>query len=158
MNIKVLKKKASTFKTNTIKKIDGVIWNQANKLQSSKIVIAKISELEEFIKLSQTIKNKETWISTKKRVIVIFAEKDSDFYKWALFMIPILYTKTWTQNVQFKISSIPLKKLKEYKVTQTPTLVVFENKKIYKRIKGQENIEKVVKSINLNINDTIESF
>ncbi|PIE85497.1 hypothetical protein CSA08_01645 [Candidatus Gracilibacteria bacterium] len=158
MDLEKIKEKAKTLKNNAVEKIDNVIGNQAKKLQESSFVIDKTSELEDFIKLSKNTKNKETGKEVRKRVIVIFAEKDSDFYKGALFMLPILYTKTWTQNVQLKMSSIPLKKLKEYKIKETPILAVFENQKLYKKIKGQEKIEKVVKNLNLNINDTIESL
>jgi hypothetical protein len=48
--------------------------------------------------------------------------------------------------------------LKQYGINKTPSLVVFENIKPIKIIYWEENIQKLVKSLNLNINKTIESL
>lgn len=158
MDFEALKEKAIKIKNTTFKKIDEAVEKQAEKLQVSKYVLRKESELEDFIKESKNYKNKETWNTIKKRVIVIFAEKDTDFYKSALYMIPILYTKSWSQNMKFKISNLSIKKLKDYEVKDIPSMVVFENKEVYKVVSWTENIKKVVKSLKVNINDTIEKL
>lgn len=158
MNLKKLKEKAITLKNNTLKKIDNVIEKKAEKLQLSKAILRKQEEIEDFIKLSKNYKNKETWNTVKKRVIIIFAEKNTDFYRSALYMIPILYTKSWSQNMKFRISSIKLEKLEIYKIKKIPSLVLFENEKVYKIISWIENIKKVVKSLKVNINDTIDKL
>jgi hypothetical protein len=48
--------------------------------------------------------------------------------------------------------------LKQYGVNKTPSLVVFENTKPIKVIYWEENIQKLVKSLNLDINKTLESL
>jgi competence protein ComGC len=45
-----------------------------------------------------------------------------------------------------------------YSVTQFPALLVFENTKHIKTLQGEENIQKVVKSLSLDINSTIDSL
>jgi predicted enzyme involved in methoxymalonyl-ACP biosynthesis len=41
-------------------------------------------------------------------------------------------------------------------ITKLPTMIVFEEEKFYKKIEWEENILKLVKSFNLDINALIE--
>jgi hypothetical protein len=98
------------------------------------MVINKIEDLEEFIKKSETksFTSKETGETKKfiKKVIVIFADKDSDFMKKALIGLPVLITKAFSQNIPLKMCDIKLEELKKYDIKKLPTLVVFETEKI----------------------------
>jgi hypothetical protein len=48
--------------------------------------------------------------------------------------------------------------LKQYGLNKIPGLVVFENTKPIKVVYWEENITKLVKSLNLDINKTIENL
>jgi hypothetical protein len=77
-----------------------------------------------------------------------------------LIYLPVLLTKSFSQNLSLKLvdsnnESIDLKK---YGIEEVPTLLVYENKIVYKIISGEENIKKVVKSFSLDINKTIEEL
>jgi hypothetical protein len=49
--------------------------------------------------------------------------------------------------------------LKKYKITKIPSLVVFENQKILKVINDDEkSIQKLVNSVNLDINKEIDNL
>ena len=67
----------------------------------------------------------------------------------------MLVTKAFSQNINLKlgIKSILSKEDEEhYSIKEYPCIVVFENEKWYKTISGNENITKLVKSIDLDIN------
>lgn len=57
-----------------------------------------------------------------------------------------------------KAADISMKDLdtKKYQIEKQEALVVFENKKVIKVLTGEENIQKVVKSLSLDINKSIE--
>jgi hypothetical protein len=99
--------------------------------------------------------SKETWEKKvfKKYAVIIFVKKDTDFYKEALIEIPVLATKAWSQNIPLKITELEYKWVKEF-----PSLVVFENKKIYKILSWEENIKKIVKNMDFDIIKLIENL
>jgi len=148
-----MKKKALKFK-------DDVIESWAKKLAESSMVINKIEDLEEFIKKSETktFTSKETWETKKfiKKVIVIFADKNSDFMKKSLIGLPVLITKAFSQNIPLKMCDIKIDELKTYDIKTLPTLVVFETEKIIDVIEWEEDINKITKSLSIDINKSIE--
>lgn len=152
------------LKQRAIKKKNEVMDNAAKKLAASKKTIHKKEQLDKVIAKSKTtsFKNKETGIEKqfKHRTIVIFAEENSDFFKDALYMLPVIATKAFTQNVVVKLaqSNIPWVELSDYQInnSELPGLVVFEEEKVLKTIHGKENILKLVKNFNLNINTLID--
>lgn len=148
-----MKKKALKFK-------DDVIESWAKKLAESSMVINKIEDLEEFIKKSETKKftSKETWETKEfiKKVIVIFTDKNSDFMKKSLVWLPVLITKAFSQNIPLKMCDIKIEELKKYEIKKLPTLVVFETEKIIDVIEWEEDINKIIKSLNIDINKSIE--
>ena len=159
MDFKELKKKA-------LEKTHQAIDYSAKKLTNSSLTINTKEELESIVKKSTTtkFKNKETWIEKeyKHKSIVIFAEEWSDFFKDALYMLPVIAAKSFTQNISVKLakSKIEWIKLSEYKVKAKtlPCLVVFEEEKVLKTIEWTENILKLVKSFDLDINKQIDEF
>ncbi len=136
----------------------------AEKLTNSKFTVETKQWLDEIIKKSADtkFKNKETWVEKtyKHKTIVLFAEEWSDFFKEALYALPVLATKAFSQNISVKLAKSKIKwvKLSDYKVKPSalPCLVVFENKKVIKTIEWSEKILKLVKSLNLDINKLIE--
>ena len=170
MDFSKLKDSALKLKENAIKlkekaseqKQKAINYN-AEKLSKSKNTISTKEELDTLIKKSATtkFKNKETWIEKeyKHKSLVIFADEWSDFFKDALYILPIIITKAFTQNISVKLAFSKIKwvKLSNYKVKAKtlPCLVVFEEEKVLKTIEWTENILKLVKSFNLDINKLI---
>ena len=125
----------------------------AKKLSESWITIRTKESLEDFIKNSKntTFLDKETWKNKtyKRKVIIIFANEKSDFFKNALFQYPILITKAFSQDINLKLalSKIEGVDYSSFNIKNMPSLVVFENQKPIKTIEWKENIEKLVKSL-----------
>lgn len=152
-----LKEKAISFWNKAKNSIWNVIDSWAKKLQESWFVLKRVEDLNLYIEKSKDVAS-PTWKIFKRRVIIIFAEKDTDLYRSALYEIPILYTKTWSQNIELKMCSIPLVELENFSIKSLPCVVVYENRNIYKVINGEENINKLVKWLTLDINKTIDEI
>ena len=155
MDFKSLKEKAIKFKNDTIA-------SSAKKLSESNLVIKKIEDLGRHIAKSKNTslvneKTKESKIFTKHS-IVIFVEKNSDFYKDALIQIPVLVTKAWTWGIALKMSDIKIEDLKKYNIFETPSLALFTNEKLVKIIIWAENIKTIVKTLDLDIIKAIENI
>ena len=157
MDFSKIKEKAKLLKDKAKTWIWNLINSSAEKLQESEFVLKNKENLELFITKSKNKVN-EDQTTTKRRIIVIFARLDTDFYKKALYRIPILYTKAWTQNVEIKMCSLPNEDLENYKIINLPSLVVFEDEKVYKIIEWEEKIKKVVNWFTLDINKLVESI
>lgn len=158
------KSKFKSFKDKAVKLKNDVIEKSADSLKGSSFTISKVDDLEEIIKASVTTKfvSKETWETKmfKHRVIVVFWDEKSDFFKTALYMFPVLITKAFSQNVKLKLAKTSIKELdlSSYWVKIVPSLVVFEEEKVLKVISWEESILKLVKSFNLDINKQIDNF
>lgn len=153
MDFAELKKKAIKFGNDMVE-----TW--AKKLAESSMVINKIEDLEKFIEKSKTktFTSSETGVTKEfiKKVIVIFAEKDSSFMKKSLVWLPVLITKAFSQNIPLKMCDIKLEELKKYDIKKLPTLVVFETEKIIDVIEWEKDINKITKSLSIDINKSIE--
>lgn len=164
MDFKELKAKAKQMQEKASEYADKAIKASSEKLASSSLTISTKDELDKFIKKSENSKftNKETWEEKTftKRVIIIFWEEKSDFFKEALYILPVLISKAFTQNISLKLAKSDSKNIKisDYKIKEIPSLVVFENKKVYKIVTWKENILKLVKSVSLDINSEIEKY
>ncbi len=155
MDFGELKKKALKFK-------DDMIDKGAKKLAESGLVINTKDDLEKFIEKSKTTSftSQETWETKEftKKVIVIFGEKDSDFFEGALVKLPVLVTKAFSQNIPLKMCDIDLKDLKDYKINSLPSLVIFQTEKLSKIVEWEEKINTIVKSLSLDIEKAIENI
>jgi len=153
MDFEKLKDKAIKFKNNLVEK-------SAKTIANSSMVIKNLEQLEKFIEKSKTKKytNPETWETKKfiKKVIVIFAEKNSKFLENFLVWLPILITKAFSQNIPLKISDIDLKYLQKYNIESQPCLVVFTQEKVDKIVYWEEKINKITKQLNLDLEKSIE--
>lgn len=163
MDFAELKKKALDLKKQAVEKSKDAIEYGAWKLWESSLTLKTNSEVEEFIKKSKNTssKNDAGEVKThKKRAVIIFTDTKGDFFQHMLYMLPVLVTKSFSQNVSLKLADISMKNLDTtaYKIKKWPTLCVFENTKLIKSLEGDENIQKVVKSASLDINATIDSL
>ncbi len=157
MYLNIIKEKLLEAKNTTIKFSKNIISNWATKLQESSLTISKIDDLEKFVEKSRNYYNDVMKKEVTKKVIVIFAPKNSDFYKKALYILPVIYTKAWTTNIDVRMSDswIEWLDLNKYAVLELPSLVYFENEKVEKIVAGEEKINKIVKGLTLNVESTI---
>ncbi|MGB2111153.1 MAG: hypothetical protein ACPHY8_04825 [Patescibacteria group bacterium] len=74
--------------------------------------------------------------------------------------MPVLATKGFTKNTSVKIAGNDIKDFdyKTIQVEEFPSLVLFENKEVKKVITGKENILKLVKTWNFDINELVEKL
>ena len=134
MDFKELKEKALKLKEKASEQTKKAIDYGAKKLSESNFTINTKEQLDEIILKSKTtsFKNNETWVvkEYKHKSIVIFADEWSDFFKDALYILPVISTKAFAQNISVKIATSKIKwiKLSDYnvKAKTLPCLVVFE--------------------------------
>lgn len=164
MDFKEIKEKALKLKEEASKQTQKAIDYGAEKLTNSSLTIDKKEEIDSIIEKSKTTKftNKETWVEKeyKHKSIIIFADEWSDFFKKALYILPVIAAKAFTQNISVKLAKSKIEKINlwDYKIKDLPSLVVFEEKKVLKTIEWTENILKLVKSFDLDINKQIDEF
>ena len=134
------------------------------KLRNSKYVIKDKDNMKDLIDSSEEKKfeEKNTWIKKTfiRRSLLFVCDDTSEFTSKLLYKLPIIFTKSFSQNIYFwillwDVEGIDVKKMK---IESRPTLVLYENKKAVKYIAWEENIQKVVNSLNLNINKTIDEL
>ncbi len=119
-------------------------------------------DLDELINASATkeFQNPNTWelkYFKKKSVLVVTDEKS---HKKISLLFPILKTKAFSANIAIKLSKEKVEGINysEFNLEEFPVLVLFEDKEITKIINWEENIEKIAKSIKINLDEIIETF
>lgn len=146
MDFNELKKKALEFKDKAVETKDKLISMSADKISTSSVVIRDKKD----IKKSDIL---EKFIEKNNKSAVLFAEDTEDFFKKALYMFPVIFTKGWAQNYALKIFAV--KELSEinpkYNVTKLPTLIVFKGGVEEKRYEDEKEVMKVVKDLSLDI-------
>lgn len=168
MDFKSVKNKVikawKTAKTKVVDTTNKAVNFSAKKLSNSSATLRDKKALEDTINRSKNsyFVEKETGKRklNKNRTIIIFASERSDFFKSALVQYPILKTKAFSQNLTLKlaVSKIDWVNFEDYGIKKMPALVLFENKKAIKTLEWKENIQKLVKSLNLDINELIENL
>lgn len=161
--LSILKEKAIEMKEKVIELKDKTVETTAKKMSESSLVLKTESELTEFIAKSENKKfttkegEEKTFI---KRVFVIAGNGKENFFQDMIIALPILLTKAFSQSLQIKMIDTSNENidLKPYKNEVFPALFIFENKELYKTISGEENVKKVVKTMSLDINKTIEEI
>jgi len=156
------KDKLTSFKNKAVELKNKAVNSAATKLSESNLVIKSKEDLDDIIaKSKNTTYTSEETFETKtfvKHSIVIFSWKDTDFYKDALLQLPVLSAKAFASNINLKMCNLDLKDLKEYKITEIPTLALFTNEKLEKLVVWEENIKKIVKFLDLDIIRAIENI
>ncbi len=158
-----LKAKFNQFKEKAIEITDKTIEMTAKKISESTLVIKTQNEFETFISKSENKKFiNDKWEEKifTKRVFIVFWDSKQDFFKEFMLSLPVLLTKSFSQNISFKVVDISNKEINYslYELKDFPTLLVFENKEMYKSISWEENLRKIVNSLTLDINKTIEEL
>ncbi len=168
MDFKSFKEKAleqaKKLKEKTIEISDKTVNFTAKKLEKSNFTLVNKKQLDTFIKKSAktSFKNKQNWEEKfyDHRVYVVFWDEKTDFFKNFILKFPVLAAKSFSQNVYIKLASFNIKdvNLKDYKVEKSPSMVVFENEKYLTTIDDKEKIQKLVKSLKLDINSMVNDF
>lgn len=152
------------LKKDLLKKAENAVESTAKKLSESNFTIKSKKELDVLISKSKenSFTSKETWENKifKRKSILIVWDENSSFFKKALINFPVLYTKAFSQSIEIKLSKSKLEWIdfNELDVKSFPAVIVFMDEKVYKVISGEESIQKLVKSFNLDINKEIENF
>ncbi len=164
MDFSKIKDKALGLKDKTLKATAKTFSYGASKLADSRLTLKTIEDLNAFIQKSKNTKGKDSKTGQEKtyvhKVIVIFADPKGDFFKDLLYMLPVLSAKAFSQNISLKLADVEMKGLHKtaYNINTPPSLVIIENMKTIKIIEGEEKLQKVVKSLDLDINKTIEEL
>jgi len=164
MDFKNLIDSAKKMKDTAVTASKSAVEFSAWKLADSKLTISSAAELEDFIQKSKTTLGTDSQTGKQKEfihtAIVVFVDTKSEFFSSLLYKFPVLSAKAFSQNVALRLADISMKDLdtKKYKVEKQATLVVFENMKIIKTLVWEENIQKVVKSMSLDITKSIEEL
>lgn len=138
MNFSELKKKALKLKEEAVKYSNEAYDKTANKLKDSKFVLKNKDDLKTFLK---------DW-----KKIVIFWDSNTEFYRKAIIVLPVIYTKSWANNFKIKMfESSSIENVAEYNVKFIPTMTVFKDWKITEIIEWEENILKLVKNLSLEV-------
>lgn len=134
------------------------------KLRDSKFIL---KDKENFHTIVESSKNKEftdkkTGISKTftRRSVIFICQKEGKFTTSILYKLPFILTKSFAQNISFWIILWELKwvELKKYKFQSFPSILLFENWSVSKIIEWEENVQKVVNSMSLDINKTIDEL
>ncbi len=161
MDFSQLKEKAKLFWTKVKETTNKALEKGALTLQNSMFVVKDSAWLEELINLSAS-KIGQTGTIYEKKSLLVIGDPETDFFKKALYIFPVVYTKAWSQNTAVKLMSSKTVGVDftKYWITlsQIPCCVVFGDKKVYKIIAWEENINKLVTSLSLDIISTVEKL
>ena len=163
MDFSKFKQKAQELKTKAVDLTQKTIEKTATKVSQSSLVLKNEEELKDFIAKSEnkTFTTQE-WVEKTftKRVFLVAWDSKKEFFKEFLVYLPVFLTKAFSQNVSFKVVDIQNTQIDlwQYEIPEFPALLVFENKELYKLILWEENVKKVVKSLSLDINKTVEEM
>lgn len=133
-------------------------------LRTSRFIINNADAFKKCIEDSRekTFIDKKTWVTKKfsKISLLFVCEENSEFTRSLLFKLPIVFTKSFSQNTQFGIIlwSVEWVTLSDYSSSTLPFLILFENANAKKVVSWEENIQKVVNSLSLDINKTINEL
>ncbi|NDK08178.1 hypothetical protein EOM39_02930 [Candidatus Gracilibacteria bacterium] len=160
MDFSKFKEKLSTFKSTSVKFYNDTLDKTAKKLADSSFTIKTLFDLEDFIGKSKNYFSEASGKEEGKKIICIFAIKESEFFKNFLYELPVIYTKAWARNIGIKIvdSTIEGLELTRYGIKQLPSLVLFENEKVSKVIETEEKINKIIKGLTLDIEESIKKM
>ena len=153
------------FAKKTKETFNNAVSYSAKKISSSSSFSIKTKEdLDNLIEKSGTTDFvSKTWEVKyfKHKTILIIAEEKSDFYESISLRFPMLKTKAFSRNIVIMLSKENIEWVnfeEDFWVTELPTMLVFEDKEIYKKIIWKENIEKISNSFKMNIEELIEQF
>lgn len=132
---------------NKVKKVaDQAVEKTAQSFAKTGIFIKENEEQTKQEQLAELIKN-------NKKIIIIFWKQESEFFRKALVMFPVLFTKWWAHN--FKLKLYPLDEeesvSKDYKVEDLPALIIFKEGEVSETVEWAEEVMKIVKKLSLEV-------
>jgi len=140
MDFKKIKEEALKLKEKALKAWNEAFDSTAWKFRDSSFVLKGPEDLNNFVDMN---KNK----------IIIFWKSDTEFYRKAVVIFPVIFTKAWTNNYKFRffdvsdINSVP----ESFPLEELPTMFIIEDSEIIETISWEENVMKVVKKLGLDI-------
>lgn len=163
MDFAALKKKALELKDKWVELWKKAIDETAKKVGESSLVL---KDNDQFLYLVEKSKNStfetESWElkNYTKRSYLIIWDSSKDFFKKMLISLPVFLAKTFSQDAYFKMLDINNKEisLQNYEILEYPCMMVFENKELIKVVYKEENLNKIVKSLSLDINKTVDEL
>lgn len=144
-------------------KNDALSFTERN-LKKSRYII---KNREEFTTLRETSRQKtykdpKTWVvkNFTRNALLFVCGEESDFTRNLLFKLPLIFAKSFSQDMHFAlmIQEIEGIDVREFQVQEKPALILFEDTAVKKVIHWEENIQKVVNSLSLDINTTIHEL
>jgi len=155
MDFKALTEKAKKMAldaTDKVKKTaDEALEKTAQSFAKSGAFIRETKEETKQAQLDKLIKE-------NKKLIIIFWKEESEFFKKALIMFPVIFTKWWAQNFKLKLYPLDADETveAEYKVNKLPTLLIFKERKISETVEGEEAVMKIVKNLSLDVEGVVK--
>ncbi len=148
----------------TLKAKDNALNFTERNLKKSQFIIKNKEEFDTLIETSQ----QKTFTDPKTSIVKTFSRKallfvcieENDFTRNLLFKLPFIFAKSFSQDMSFALilQEIDGINLSEFQVQEKPALILFEDTKVKKVIVWEENIQKVVNSLSLDINKTIHEL
>lgn len=149
MDLNSLKGKFKVFKNNAEKYAKKAVENTAESFSKTGMVLNNDKSGDKFAALN-------TFLEKNKKCVVIFWEEKTSFYKDIMVKMPVLYTKSFAQNFQFKILGLkPEDALEKLKINKIPSLVIYKWWEISEIIEGEEKIMELVKKMSLDIENVV---
>lgn len=143
---------------------DNAMQFTEKSIRSSRFIIKDAGAFKKCIEDSRekTFTDVKTWEVKKfnKTSLIFICEENSEFTRSLLFKLPIVFTKSFSQNIQFGLVLWDIEGIvfSDYSSEKIPFLILFENTAVKKVIHWEENIQKVVNSLNLDINKAINEL
>ena len=150
MDFKSFAEKAKKVASDAADKVkdftDKTVEKTAQSFAKSKVFIRDDENSTKKEKLDKLIQE-------NKKIIIIFWKEESEFFRKALVMFPVLFTKWWAQN--FKLKLYPLDADEsvntDYGLEKLPSLIIFKEGEMSEKIEWEENVMTVVKKLSLDI-------
>lgn len=149
MDFKSIKSKLWVLKDNAEKYAKKAVENTAESFAKSGMVLNNDKSGDKFAALDK-------FLEKNKRVIVIFGEENTAFYKDIMIKMPVLYTKSFAQNFQFKIFGVNKEdSLEKLKIEKLPSMVIYKKWEISEVIEWEEKIMELVKKMSLDVENVV---
>ena len=163
MDFKNLKQKAFELKDKAIKLTNDTLDKTLNSIYNSSLAIKNQTEFDSFIlKSANTTYKTAEWIEKEgiRRAAIIYWDFKNPEFKKFLIWLPVLLAKWFSDWLSLKILDTNNTEINKeiYEQYEIPSLFLYENKELTKIVQSMENINKVVKTLNLDINKTIDQL
>ncbi len=163
MDFKNLKQKALELKDKAVKLTNDTLDKTITWIYNSSLSIKNQTEFDSFIlKSANTTYKTSEWVEKEaiRRISIIYWDYGNAEFRKFLIWLPVLLAKWFSDWLSLKILDTNNTEINKeiYEQYETPSLFLYENKELKKIVQWMENINKVVKTLNLDINKTIDQL